>query len=214
MKFKSTATVITEQKHSGYESPTDGMIHDHYRSRHSKTGAYSMHSRHTVNDACITHNRGLSEFGFMCSECFRLKFAKSNTSVDINIFDETSSNIISSEFIKIDPHIANVIASLNQKGYFTIFSCEGHMMDNTCKSTYIIFESNDLLDYESFLPLSWDVDWEYYKTWGRAAIYAHHEINEKLKMSNIECIEELYEFVKQLPTAKSIEESKFWAFVQ
>ena len=83
-------------------------------------------------------------------------------------------------------------------------------MDNTCNSTYIIFESNDLLDYESFLPLSWDVNWEYYRTWGRAAIYAHHEVDQYGNLYNIEPIEELEEFVNQLPTARSIEESIYW----
>lgn len=236
MKFKSTAMVVTERKRSGFESPTNGMIYEHHRySRHSKTGAYSMHSRHSVSDVCITYKRGHSEFGFMCSECFQLKFAKSNTSVDINIFDDTAPNFISfeptvniryfakkcpfcntadAEFIKLDPHIANVVTSLNQKGYFTMFSCEGHMMDNTCKSTYIIFESNDLLDYESFLPLSWGVDWEYYKTWGRVAIYAHHEVDQYGNLYNIEPIEELEEFVKQLPTARSIEGSIYWSLLQ
>ena len=111
----------------------------------------------------------------MCPECFEINYAdiihSSHTTVsaydDANLepitplprYRITECTCCGAEYvyaIPIDINIANAISLLNQKGYITKFSCEGH--GDVGSFGYIMFKDTGILDYVDKLAPTWFVD--------------------------------------------------------
>ena len=112
----------------------------------------------------------------MCPECFEINYAdiihSSHTTVsaydDANIepiimplprYRIAECTCCGAEYvyaIPIDINIANAISLLNQKGFITNFSCEGHGKDGSFG--YIMFKDSDIIDYVDKLAPTWFVD--------------------------------------------------------
>lgn len=101
------------------------------------------------------------------------------------------------EFITIDGNIAPTISLLNQKGYKTLFCCEGH--EETSESAYIYFRNIKYLKYILFIPKGWKID-VYDYTNMRSFI-----IRSKCNNYNVS---ELYDWANRLPILPDISISK------
>ena len=92
----------------------------------------------------------------MCSECYSI--------FSINKFGNTSDSLTycpmtdcDGELFETEEGIAEIIQILNRKGYYTGFSCSGHI-DKTYVDTYIAFESTLPEKALSSLPESFSVE--------------------------------------------------------
>ena len=130
-----------------------------------------------MNDKIITNGRTIRH-RLMCPNCFsdngtiiedctcklvlkdndkvENKRLYSNVLVDVEGECINCNNTV--DFITVDDKIADVIITLNKKGYITLFSCEGH---GEYSGAYIYFAYQRYINIEGFeetLPDEWEVD--------------------------------------------------------
>jgi hypothetical protein len=115
-------------------------------------------------------------------------------------------------FILIDEKLSEIISTLNKKGYYTEFCCEGHFNkdengDIFYDDAYIMFSEEGTMRLEYFmdynaLPEGWYIDKEDKRLIFRANI--DNEIRENIPLEEIvklmdKKIEEMRKFVENLP---------------
>ena len=83
---------------------------------------------------------------------------------------------------------------LNKCGLITVASCESHG-DETTSQMYILFEDKKILDYIYDLPDSWNVDWIFYKKYGKVLIEGPENGGGIYKK---EVLEDIYKFALQI----------------
>lgn len=143
------------------------------------------------NETSYEHHEEKSGYvGVLCPECYDYDIFKLDYSIhlahtnkkyvnrvlhmDLNIVYECSHcrHIVTAEAI-VDPNIAPILSILNQKGYYTQWSCEGHKEGpmivpkkyeyGNLSVAYITFNGRDrkaILD-DHPLPKDWYVDQDY-----------------------------------------------------
>lgn len=160
----------------------------------------------------------------MCPECFEINYAdiihSSHTTVsaydDANIepiimplprYRIAECTCCGAEYvyaIPIDINIANAISLLNQKGYITKFSCEGHGVIGSFG--YIMFKDTGILDYVDKLAPTWFVDHD-----GLSGRYAFFNDDDRITTHVIirsdwfnyeESLSDLWDWVVGLPNKK------------
>lgn len=175
-------------------------------------------------DETYFHDQVKGNIGFICPHCGysiicsasinNVMFVDNGDFYVSNIYHVTCGNC-NMEFIQdtghIDPNIAEVLSTLNKKGYQTEWSCEGHPESNTCVSIAYIVISNPNLkvvlnDYP--LPKSWIVDdneWFHIETvcdWEKT----EEDTKKVLRMrySKKQRIKDLMVWAESLPEASTI----------
>ncbi len=96
--------------------------------------------------------------------------------------------------IIVDYNIANTIAILNKYGFITVASCESHG-NETSSQMYILFKDKKILDYIYDLPDSWNIDWIFYKKYGKVLIEGPENGGGIYKK---EVLEDIYKFALQI----------------
>ena len=133
----------------------------------------------------------INESGYvclMCPHCFNTINIEMNSSVEIipsDIITKVNSFSVSQDifgecpncneyvvFVQLDVNMGSIIEILNLKGYYTDFSCEGHV-DKDVTIPYISFKSVDDMSILEFHPLpdTWYVDKEFLEEDNRFVIY-------------------------------------------
>lgn len=118
------------------------------------------------------------------------------------------------EAVGIDDEIADIVSKMNKKGYYTQFSCQGHIKDKeNYTKAYIIFKTSRIADdiffinriYRNFPSQAFTINRKYSIKKGESAIaiymrnnYARNDDKRK------EALRFLEEFVDNLPDIKNV----------
>lgn len=139
------------------------------------------------------------KLGLMCPLCYNISIIKIDKKMKIK-YNKNNNNIRLISFFdgdckgckqhviytKIDGNIAKTIKTLNKKGYYTDFCCEGHKGHNSCNA-YINFANSDgYKNIKSILPDSWYIDIEDLREDNRLIIRAKKNIPLKKRIKDIQ----------------------------
>ena len=161
----------------------------------------------------------VSKYKCMCNKCFRLHDMKIEVSIDhiypftnhdtYLTFDEEEidegtvacKSCGSTDMALIDEKISAAVQELNKKGYYTLYSCEGHL-DNVNETTdcsslpYIMFTKCIPVSMFEKLPDGWYVDLDN-NLIGIAIYYTEYNEDDSIDINFDE--NELLNWVQSLP---------------
>lgn len=110
---------------------------------------------------------------YMCPQCYNIIETKINSKIKVSATVDSGIYPVfcegfygtchrcthTDEFIEIDPNMGRIIETLNNKGYYTAFCCEGHGREGA----YVSFKSAFIIRYSNSLPIEWEFDMNDFK---------------------------------------------------
>ena len=118
--------------------------------------------------------------------------------------------------IELDEGIVDMISNLNKKGYDTIFSCEGHIInEENYDLAYVIFEVPDIADdiffinriYKNFPSHAWIINRSFRRLENKSVVEIYmRDSYAKEDKKRLEALRFLNEFVNVIPNINEIME--------
>lgn len=118
--------------------------------------------------------------------------------------------------VELDQGISDIVSNLNKKGYNTIFSCEGHIIDEeNYDIAYVIFEVSDIADdiffinriYKNFPSHAWIINRSFKRLENKSTVEIYmRDSYAKNDHKRIEALMFLNNFVNVIPNINEIME--------